>query len=274
MKLHIRHVTHYKFDTPVKRLIQSHRLTPADHEGQKVLEWSVSCEGAIRGSSFLSGAGDYTETVCVQGPAEDIEIIVEGTVETQDCAGVLRGHREKVLPSAYLRPTQQTQPDAAIRSLAETAIEGLDVSAGLDRAHALAAAVNDAIEYVSGETEPATTAAEALAGGKGVCQDHTHVLMSAARWVDMPARYVTGYLYSDANGQAHGESHAWAELYVDGLGWVGFDAANRCCPNDLYVRLGSGLDAQDAAPIRGLIEGQATEDLTAKVVVTDVAQQQ
>jgi transglutaminase-like putative cysteine protease len=90
----------------------------------------------------------------------------------------------------------------------------------------------------------------------------------------MPARYVTGYLYSDANGQAHGESHAWAELYVDGLGWVGFDAANRCCPNDLYVRLGSGLDAQDAAPIRGLIEGQATEDLTAKVIVTDVAQQQ
>jgi len=88
----------------------------------------------------------------------------------------------------------------------------------------------------------------------------------------LPARYVSGYLFADAQGVAHEAAHAWAEVYVAGLGWVGFDPANRCCPDDRYIRLGSGLDAQDAAPIRGIARGMGAESLDVTVAVQALQQ--
>lgn len=96
-------------------------------------------------------------------------------------------------------------------------------------------------------------------------------MIAAALAVDIPARYVSGYLFTDDEmGEA---SHAWAELHVDGLGWVGFDPANACCPDERYIRLGSGLDAIAAAPIRGLTEGMGEESLDVTVQVTQAQQQ-
>ncbi|MFD1341472.1 transglutaminase family protein [Litorisediminicola beolgyonensis] len=274
MRLSVRHTTTYRFETPVRRLVQSHRLWPSRFSGQDVIEWSVTVPGALRGASFRDGAGDWTETISVTGPVEELVIEVAGEVETRDLAGVLKGHRELVPPSAYLTATKQTFADADIRTLARDALDGVSAEAGLDRAHALARAVAEAVEYVPGETEPATTAAEALAGGKGVCQDHTHVLIAAAQASDIPARYVTGYLMAGDQSNGTEASHAWAELFVPVLGWVGFDAANSCCPDDRYVRLGSGYDAQDAAPIRGVVSGQSDEALEVAVSVQPSGQSQ
>ncbi|EKD61482.1 MAG: Transglutaminase protein [uncultured bacterium] len=92
-------------------------------------------------------------------------------------------------------------------------------------------------------------------------------MIAAARAADVPARYVSGYLQSGADGGDHEAAHAWAELYLQGFGWIGFDPANRCCPDARYIRLGSGLDAQDAAPIRGISRGQGTEILSVAVAV-------
>jgi transglutaminase-like putative cysteine protease len=161
-----------------------------------------------------------------------------------------------------------------MRTFAGDALEGVGADA-LERAHALARAVTEAVAYRSGTTGPGTSAAEALEQGCGVCQDQAHVLISAALTQEIPARYVAGYLFTgdddDVMGQA---SHAWAELHVAGLGWVGFDPANRRCPDDSYVRLGSGLDAVGAAPIRGVTEGAGEEDLVVSVEVTRAQQQQ
>ena len=121
-------------------------------------------------------------------------------------------------------------------------------------------------------TTPGETA---LAAGHGVCQDHAHALIAMARHRCIPARYVSGYLFADAEGESHEASHAWAELWIAGLGWVGFDAANRCCPDARYIRLGSGYDAQDAAPIRGTARGPGTETMDVVVsVVPGPAQSQ
>ncbi len=84
----------------------------------------------------------------------------------------------------------------------------------------------------------------------------------------MPARYVTGYLMTRGDGSLEEASHAWAEILVAGLGWVGFDAANRCCPDERYIRLGSGRDARDAAPIRGVSRGGGVEALDVSVSVS------
>jgi transglutaminase-like putative cysteine protease len=132
--------------------------------------------------------------------------------------------------------------------------------------------VADAIAYLPGVTDAHTSAAEALALGVGVCQDHAHAMIAVARERGIAGRYVSGYLFSDADGQAHEAAHAWAELFLPGLGWVGFDPANRTCPDDRYIRLGSGLDAQDAAPIRGVARGGGKEAMDVTVAILQAAQ--
>lgn len=274
MKLHITHRTRYLFDTPKRSLTQSLRVWPTDFDGQTVGGWSVEIEGqddVQRGASFRDGAGDWIETISMRN-VSDVTLVVSGNVETRDLTGFVKGLREKVPPVAYLRPTPMTHLNDDLRNLGIDAIEGIDDP--LDRAHALSHAINRAIPYEPGFTHSDTTAAEALDIGRGVCQDQTHALIAIARAVDIPGRYVTGYLHASADGNVHEASHAWAELHVEGVGWVGFDAANSCCPDEKYVRVASGLDAISAAPIRGVAMGGGEERMEVDVKVQEVSQQQ
>jgi transglutaminase-like putative cysteine protease len=271
MHLHVRHSTLYVFGKPMRFVTQSHRLTPVGSAGQTVLAWTVSAEGAVFGAGFTDGAGDAVNTMSVAGPVSRIEVIVEGSVETVDTAGVLRDHREAVSPLVYLQPTQATHANRGLLDLRDAALAGAE-NGGLDRAHRLASAVSDAVAYSPGTTAQSTTAAEALALGEGVCQDMAHVLIALARAAGLPARYVTGYLLVGEEPEAEA-AHAWAEVHVDGLGWVGFDPANRCCPDERYIRLGSGRDAREAAPIRGVTRGGGSEEMTVSVTVAAGQQQ-
>jgi transglutaminase-like putative cysteine protease len=274
MRISVFHRTVYRFDRPARFVAQSHRLTPADSQGQRVEVWNISAvEGAQFGARCRDGAGDLLVTMTHQGPVEEIAIEVEGLVETRDMAGVLRGHAETISPLVYMRPTAATATNRALGDLCNRALAGRHDAGELDRAHLLAAAVADAIEYAPGTTHAHTTAAEALEIGQGVCQDHAHAMIAVARAAGLPARYVTGYLFAQEEGGPHEASHAWAEIFVTGLGWVGFDAANRCCPDDRYIRLGSGRDSRDAAPIRGISGGLAEERMDVEVVVADAQSQ-
>lgn len=264
MLLNVDHTTLYRYDRPVRGVVQSHRLTPSRYDGQQVLAWAVTVSGGSMGGGFRDGAGDWVQGWTVAGPVTEIEVRVRGQVQTTDTAGMLRGHKELVPPEAYLRDTDATEPDAALRDLAQILISAETPLAG---SHALAAAISAAIAYKPGSTQAQTTAAQALAQGEGVCQDHAHALIAAARAANIPARYVSGYLQSGPDGGDHEAAHAWAELYLQGFGWIGFDPANRCCPDARYIRLGSGLDAQDAAPIRGISRGQGSEILSVAVAV-------
>ncbi|HLQ19112.1 MAG TPA: transglutaminase family protein, partial [Tabrizicola sp.] len=262
------HVTSYRYDAPARSVVQSHRLTPSAFAGQKTLDWEVTVEGGTKGARHRDGAGDLIQGWTIAGPVTEVTVHVRGTVETEDLAGVLRGHRETVAPDCYLRETVPTRIDVALAALADSAT-GTD---RLSLAHALSAAIADAIAYRPGVTHAHTTAAEALALGEGVCQDHAHALIALARHRGIPARYISGYLFATEDGAPHEAAHAWAELHIHGLGWVGFDPANRSCPDARYIRLGSGFDAQDAAPIRGIARGGSGEDMDVKVAVQQAAQ--
>ena len=272
MRLQIRHVTTYAYDKPLRHVAMSHRLVPASFEGQNVERWDVTCEGAIFGDGFVDGAGDLVRTMTVQGPVDRVEVRVDGVVDTADSAGVLRGHREMISPLVYTRSTAATSPTRALRELRDAALRSATEPDVLSRAHSMCDAVADAIEYEAGATDASTSAAEALERGKGVCQDHAHALIALAHAADLPARYVTGSLLARDDGAAEDASHAWAEIHVEGLGWVGFDPANRCCPDARYVRLGSGRDALDAAPIRGVSRGGGVEALDVTVEVSSAQQ--
>lgn len=270
MNLTIAHRTVYAFDTPVFGVVQSLRLQPSDCDTQRVLDWSVTVEGGVLGAGFRDGAGDWVQTLSVRHSVESLTVDVAGTVTTQDTNGVLTGLRETVRPAVYLRRTRATRAGRGVAQFASEATEGAD--SVLSAAHALSNAVAERVAYKPGETDADTTAAEALELGAGVCQDHAHLMIAGAISQGIPARYVTGYLHT-GSGEAIGEaSHAWAELFVPGLGWVGFDPANQCCPDTRYVRLGSGFDAVDAAPIRGLALGESAERLDVDVSVGQIQQ--
>lgn len=268
MRLTVDHLTRYTYDTPVRSIVQSHRLTPSIFAGQKTIDWEVTVSGGVNGARHRDGAGDVVQGWTIAGPVSEVTVQVRGTVETQDLSGVLRGHRETAAPDCYLRETVPTRADAGLTALAL----GVRAADALALAHALSAAVADAIAYRPGVTHAHTTAAEALALGEGVCQDHAHALIACAKARDMPARYVSGYLFATEDGTMHEAAHAWAEVHVARLGWVGFDPANRCCPDERYIRLGSGFDAQDAAPIRGIARGGATEAMDVTVAILQSAQ--
>jgi transglutaminase-like putative cysteine protease len=142
----------------------------------------------------------------------------------------------------------------------------------LDRLHAIMGEIQSRIAYEIGATDAHTTAAEALADGKGVCQDHAHAMLAVVRFLGIPGRYVTGYLVTNGDNPATA-SHAWAEALVPNLGWVGFDAANGKCPTADYVRVAAGLDAQGVVPVRGSRRGGETESMTVAVTVQPAAEQ-
>ncbi len=270
MILTVDHVTRYSYDQPVRGVVQSHRLKPSVFDGQRVQDWEVTVSGGLMGGGFRDGAGDWVQGWSVAGPVTAIEVRVVGRIETTDLSGMLRGHREVIAPGAYLGETDPTRADAALRAIG---VGTRDAAADpLAACHDLSAAIAAAIAYRPGTTHAHTTAAEALAQGEGVCQDHAHALIAAARAADIPARYVSGYLQSGSDGSDHEAAHAWAELFVAHYGWIGFDPANSCCPDARYIRLGSGLDAQDAAPIRGISRGMGRESMSVTVAVQMAAQ--
>lgn len=262
MLISIRHTTRYRYAEPVSYSIQSLRLTPASFEGQRVLGWQVRANGAGAPVQFKDGFGNMVHILAINARHEELVIEAGGMVETADRSGVVAGLGNAAPPRVFLKETAQTRPDAAIRALA-TSAGGNDL---LPRLHALLRAIRDRVEYVPGATDTRTSAAEALADGKGVCQDHTHIFISAARTLGVPVRYVTGYLVlgEQSVSEAH---HAWAEAWVEGLGWVGFDVANHISPTERYVRLAAGLDAGYAAPIIGSRRGGSAEKLDVSVVV-------
>lgn len=203
----------------------------------------------------------------MNGHLDHLSVLVAGEVETEDSHGVVRGTVEPLPPSLFLRETDLTRADPAIEAFAnDVAMSG--PTDPLDRLHTLLLRLNTDIVYDSDPTHTATTAAEAFALKRGVCQDITHIFISAARRLGIPARYVGGYYYSGSDENQAGASHAWAEAFVPGLGWVGFDATNGICITDTHVRVAAGLDYLGAAPVRGSRRGGTGETMTVEVFVT------
>jgi transglutaminase-like putative cysteine protease len=267
MRLTIRHVTEYSYDPAALRVALRLKLFPGKTKSQKPAGWTVSVDGEPINPILTNGFGDAEGLWFSDNGAEKVSVAAEGTIDTSDTAGLIDRFGSAV-PQVFLRPTPLTRIDPEIIKVGDAAV-GDDP---LSRMHSLSAAVHEAVVYRPGVTDSDTTAAQALALGAGVCQDKTHLFIAAARAAGIPARYIVGYLL-DMDAPL-GETHAWAEVHLEGLGWVGFDPTNQICPTDAYVRLCSGLDANDAAPIRGSIQGGAQDSLVVSVEIAQAQAQQ
>ena len=265
MRLRIAHTTTYRYEPAASGVIQILRMTPSSHDGQYVAEWQIDVSTDSKLDTHEDAFGNVTH-VLTHGSIADLTIHCEGLVETHDTGGVLRGTDERFPPSLFLRPTALTDLNPAMTGLVRElrAEAGSDVLGFL---HALMVQIYEHMTFDEDPTSSTTSASEAFALKRGVCQDYAHIFIACARAGGVSARFVSGhFLRSDGmvNQQA---GHAWAEAFVPDLGWIGFDAANGICTTDAHARVAIGLDYLGAAPVRGTRYGGGTETLTVAVKV-------
>lgn len=264
MHLKILHTTTYHFEHPVFYGLQQLRLIPKSRTGQTVLHWKMEIEGGRAETEFTDHHQNRVSLISFDPQASSIVVHCEGEVDTADTAGVTGRHGGFAPLWFFQQSTDLTRAGARVRALAKGLKD--EEPEDIPRLHALAARITAAVPYEIGRTHSGTTAEEAVEMAGGVCQDHAHIFIAAARSLGYPARYVSGYLLM--SDRVHQDaSHAWTEVHVDLLGWVGFDVSNGYSPDTRYVRVATGLDYRDAAPVSGLRYGQAGEAMSIDIQV-------
>jgi transglutaminase-like putative cysteine protease len=259
MLIRVEHATAYSYAEPLVASTQYLRMTPVSGRTQAIESWKLTCPGAVT-HEWSDQYGNCCHTLTVAQPVSELSIKVTGLVRTRETNGVV-GHAQHELPlGLYLRETPYTAAPASIQDFAAR-FRAAAKSDTISALHGIMLAIADEVAYQKGETHVLTTGAEALEQGSGVCQDHAHIFCAVCRVLDIPARYVSGYLAHDARAA----SHAWADAYVEDLGWVSFDPSNRTCATEAYIRTATGLDYGEAGPIRGVRSGGGTETMTFSV---------
>lgn len=267
MKQIITHVTHYRYTAPVNYSIQTLRLTPRDDEHQRLLRWHIDAPGALE--KQVDAYGNITHTLTLNHPHTDIELRVFGQVLVAPLTrGVLGGEDSRLPVHAYCVQTPLTQADDTIHAFVRGVLpNGLTTS---DDILTLATAINDRVAYEPGTTDVTTAANQVLAMGHGVCQDHAHLFLACVRGLSVPARYVSGYLYTATE---HAASHAWADVWLPDIGWTSVDITNRQFASECHCRLAVGRDYDSASPVRGVRTGGGEESMEVSVQVQAAAQQ-
>jgi transglutaminase-like putative cysteine protease len=264
MRLTVKHETSYLYNAPVSYGLQQVRLTPKQRQGQKILRWDVVIEGGRKELEFTDQHANHVELVSIDPGGERINILVAGEVETSDTAGVVGRHHGYMPLWMFKRPTLLTTPGPKIRALTKEL--GADFDSDIARAHALSALIVRHVPYVTGRTDAETGAEQALTQATGVCQDHAHIFVTAMRLLGHPARYVSGYLMMNDRIDQDA-THAWAEAWFDGVGWVGFDVSNGYSPDERYIRVATGLDYNGASPVSGMRFGPTEESMLVQLQV-------
>ena len=266
MQLHIRHETRYQYERPVKYSVQSLHLTPRRDSNQRAVAWTIVAPG--RRIEQTDAYGNIAHLLTIEEPHREIHIMVHGIVETADLEG--RHDDGSLSPLNFLSSTTLTAPNEELRAFALSAVG--QIVDPRSRAEALSEAVFNAVRYKPGISEVTDSAAVAFKSGEGVCQDHAHVFLAAARSIGIPARYVSGYLYTGDTKDA--ASHAWVDVWLGPeIGWLSLDVTHKRAAVGNYCRLAVGRDYLDAAPVRGVRQGGGGEQMRATVLVASSAQQ-
>ncbi|KQU49669.1 transglutaminase [Sphingomonas sp. Leaf339] len=264
MRLSIHHRTAYRFSKPQDRLVQMLRMTPQNTHDQTVASWriDIDCDAKLR--EGRDGWGNAVTMLYAEGPLTELEIAISGEVLTSHSDGVLHGVPEPLPPAVFLRATDVTMPDPAIATFAAATAGGYEMLRAL---HRINAALHE--RFAMDRSRPATglTAGEAFTADSATPRDLAHMFVVAARSLNVPARYVSGY--SLLAGEHRPTPHGWAEAYLEKLGWVGFDPCSGLSPQEDYVRVASALDAAGAAPVAGSRLGEGEERLDVDVTVAE-----
>lgn len=262
MLLSIRHETVYRYSHPVEHSVQIVRLTPRPEPAQHVLRWKLSSPG--RQLEQLDAFGNVSHLVTVDDAMTEIHLLAEGRVDTSDAEGWIAAEEGGLSPLAFLAETTLTAADERIHALA--ACWDAASLADPDGLLALGVAIRDAVVWEPGVTTVEHDAADALALGRGVCQDHAHLFACVCRLHRVPVRYVSGYLHT---GESSVASHAWADAWLgEERGWFSIDVTHGTVAGPRHCRLAVGRDYLDAGPVRGVRRGGGEEAMHVAVHVS------
>ena len=277
-RLHVVHETGFAYDGLARASHNEARLTPAALPTQSVLTTELRVKPTAGRSSYRDYWGNRVVACQLDEPHASLEVTCESTVETsaaQAPFGVLSRSELSSGPVAdlmdeLLAATPPTRLDGELIASVAEATRDLDPH---EAAAQVSEIVRSLLTYVSGATSVQTTATEAIAVGKGVCQDFTHVGLGLLRGIGIPARYVSGYLYPkdgvDPGETTEGESHAWIDYFAGE--WNALDPTSGAEVGPRHVVVARGRDYSDAAPLKGIYHGAPATALGVSVEITRLA---
>ena len=277
-RLRIKHMTGFHYGGDVTASYNEARMLPVSSDGQLVLFANLEILPISSHHNYVDYWGSRVSSLEILTPHKELSLTATSLVEVRDMTHVdpnldwdaLAEAAERTTSTVeQLKQTARTAPPVEVQELAREIASS--TSDPCEAALAISTALGGAMEYVQGVTAVTSTAAEAWAVRKGVCQDITHLALGALRHVGIPARYVSGYLHPKPDAAigetVAGESHAWVEWFC-GDGWRGFDPTNLIDIGDRHVLVGRGRDYNDVPPLRGVYAGPFGSTLFVKVEIT------
>ena len=276
----IRHLTRFRYSTPISESIMETRVNPRSDSNQHCLNFSLSVSPRCRVFSYRDHQGNNVQHFDIPGEHNQLVIVAESVVEQQ------------VLPDvpAFLSPDAWKALDAMIEegdywemllpstfALETPALKLLAQQMGIVRrddplmlVQELNQRLYDYFAYEPRSTRVDSPIDEAIVSGKGVCQDFAHTMIALLRHVGIPARYVSGYLYrgrGDHDRSTPDATHAWVDVLMPHLGWVGFDPTNNLVTHHRHIRTAIGRDYADVPPTHGIFRGNTESELYVAVHV-------
>ncbi len=283
MLLEVRHVTQYHYAHPVRESVMELWMQPQKSATQRLLSFELEIEPAAQLFSYADSFGNAVYHFDVPQPHDQLRIVARSAVETHDAPtlpdALDQGEWDRLRSDFiqgecfdFLRPHRYARRTAALAGFVEA--KGIDDLRRLDplsATRALSEVIYASFDYEAGVTEADSPIDHALSAGRGVCQDFAHIMIAICRDWGLPARYVSGYLFTD-RARTHDRSdpdasHAWVEVFLPSLRWVGFDPTNNILAGERHVCVAVGRDYGDVPPSRGVFKGEAESQLAVGVSV-------
>jgi transglutaminase-like putative cysteine protease len=283
MLLEIRHVTQYRYDEPVRESVMEVWMQPQRSARQRLVSFDLDLDPAAKLFSYADNFGNAVYHFDVPQPHDQLTITARSAVDTQvpqDLPETLdRGEWDRLRSEFvrgdkfdYLQPHGYARDSDALHAFTrEVGIDELRHTDPLTAMRELNLAIYNAFDYEAGVTRADSPIDDVLLARKGVCQDFAHVMIAVCRSWDIPARYVSGYLFTNRSAGDRSDpdaSHAWVEVFLPSLRWVGFDPTNKIEAGERHVVCAVGRDYSDVPPSRGVFKGVAESQLAVGVTVT------
>lgn len=286
MLFEIRHITEYRYDSPVRESVMELWMQPRSTPTQRVMSFDLHVDPPTRVFSYADCWGNMVNHFDIPGPHERLTVTARSVVETESPAPLpgslptdtwdhLRSESVRGECWDFLHPHGFVVETPALRAFSGSAeveaLKGLDPLAAIAGLNAL---LYRSFGYETGVTAADSPIDHALLEGRGVCQDFAHIMIAICRGWGVPARYVSGYLYTkkdegDRSDPDH--SHAWVEVFLPNLRWIGFDPTNNTHAAERHIPVGIGRDYSDTPPTRGVFKGVAESRLSVGVSVREAA---
>lgn len=287
-RLAVRHTTKYTYDQPIERSSNRLHLRPIHDEKQHVLNYSLKVTPDVPVVEYEDVFGNWTGRFEVNQPYQELTIAMESEVELHDFDPFAFANLpirpsyplawmpwERKMLEPYLNPIEL--PETQLSEIYEYAMSFVEANNYdlMESLFAMNLTLFRDYAYVPGSTRLETTPYEVFQNKKGVCQDFANLFLCMARLLNIPGRYVCGYIYTGNNSECRAQSdasHAWLQLYIPNIGWKGFDPTNGILPQLDHVRVAYGRHFRDTTPTSGTLYSSANETMSIDVVVKDLAE--